>query len=287
MKARAPGKLVLAGAYAVLEGHPALVVAVDRFATADTDVCTMHASRELARAFGPGPYPSVDVHEFYADGAHFEAQATGQTLGQKLGQKLGLGSSAASVVAALAASFDLSEAALFERAYAAHGTNGSGIDVAASVYGGVLEYVRGGKVRKLSQQSAISVWFSGTSVRTDEMVSAVQGLKARDLARYESCIIQIASNSRAVLEAWGSPSAWRAFAAYGDSLDALGLAAACACAEHAAFVPSGAGGGDVGVYVGGPPSETFRAKALTLGFSEVPLSLSHRGVHRLEQGNAS
>ena len=35
MRARAPGKLVLSGAYAVLEGAPALVAAVDRYAVAD------------------------------------------------------------------------------------------------------------------------------------------------------------------------------------------------------------------------------------------------------------
>ena len=32
MKARAPGKIVLTGAYAVLAGAPALVIAVDRHA---------------------------------------------------------------------------------------------------------------------------------------------------------------------------------------------------------------------------------------------------------------
>ena len=35
MRARAPGKLVLSGAYSVLEGAPALVAAVDRYALAD------------------------------------------------------------------------------------------------------------------------------------------------------------------------------------------------------------------------------------------------------------
>ena len=37
MRARAPGKLVLSGAYAVLEGAPALVAAVDRYALADSE----------------------------------------------------------------------------------------------------------------------------------------------------------------------------------------------------------------------------------------------------------
>ncbi len=37
MKARAPGKIVLSGAYSVLEGAVALVAAVDRYAWADTE----------------------------------------------------------------------------------------------------------------------------------------------------------------------------------------------------------------------------------------------------------
>ena len=36
MIAKAPGKLVVSGAYSVLEGAPAIVVAVDRYAVADT-----------------------------------------------------------------------------------------------------------------------------------------------------------------------------------------------------------------------------------------------------------
>jgi len=66
----APGKLVLTGAYAVLEGAPAIVAAVDRYAVVDTQ--------------SPG---KVDVRSL-----HDEA-----------GQKLGLGSSAASLVASFGA----------------------------------------------------------------------------------------------------------------------------------------------------------------------------------------
>ncbi len=35
MIARAPGKIVISGAYAVREGAPAIVAAVDRYAVAD------------------------------------------------------------------------------------------------------------------------------------------------------------------------------------------------------------------------------------------------------------
>jgi phosphomevalonate kinase len=142
VKVFAPGKLLLTGSYAVLEGAPAIVCAVDRYAVARTAGVDAEAvqgtpvSPEIAAAMdGGGDAPDVDVSSLFSNG-----------------KKLGLGSSAAAVVAALghvaaARGLDLGEApvrrTIFDRARAAHGTvqsGGSGVDVAASVYGGVLSY---------------------------------------------------------------------------------------------------------------------------------------------------
>ena len=83
MIARAPGKVVLSGAYAVLEGAPAIVAAVDRYVVAD-------ASREATRVT-----PEVE-HALARRGAAaapwFDASALRD---ETLGKKLGLGSSAA------------------------------------------------------------------------------------------------------------------------------------------------------------------------------------------------
>ena len=120
MRVIAPGKLVLTGAYAVLEGAPAIVAAVDRYAVADTAVARRRSTSG----------PSTTTR----------------------GQKLGLGSSAASLVAslgarALARGDDPRHAAvrseIFRAARDAHQRQqggGSGVDVAASVHGGVLRY---------------------------------------------------------------------------------------------------------------------------------------------------
>ena len=78
MIARAPGKLVLSGAYVVLDGAPAIVAAVDRYAVADTSRAPDFVSDELRAAFGSEQPPHVDVSALRADG-----------------RKLGLGSSAA------------------------------------------------------------------------------------------------------------------------------------------------------------------------------------------------
>ena len=59
MKARAPGKLVLSGAYAVLEGAPAIVAAVDRYAMADTEQAAAFVGAELQAAIGNSDWDRV------------------------------------------------------------------------------------------------------------------------------------------------------------------------------------------------------------------------------------
>jgi mevalonate kinase len=86
MKAKAPGKVVLSGAYAVLEGSPCIVTAVDRYVTADATRPAQHIAAEVREAMAP-PFPHIDASELRAEG-----------------RKLGLGSSAAIVVASLATS---------------------------------------------------------------------------------------------------------------------------------------------------------------------------------------
>ena len=86
MRARAPGKVVISGAYAVLEGAPAIVASVDRYALADTALSSNFVTEEVREALGDGPAPWIDASAL-----------------REGGRKLGLGSSAAILVASLAA----------------------------------------------------------------------------------------------------------------------------------------------------------------------------------------
>ena len=93
---------------------------------------------------------------------------------------------------------------------------------------------------------------------------------------------------RAFLEA--ARSTERALSALGRDADApivLPRARALVLAaeeEGAAFLPSGAGGGDVFVRFGlTPPSSRFHATASTAGFERLELSLDRLGV-RMEHG---
>ncbi|HET9957635.1 MAG TPA: hypothetical protein VFQ61_24225, partial [Polyangiaceae bacterium] len=86
MKARAPGKLVLSGAYAVLEGAPAIVAAADRYVVADSSRPAGFITPEVRAALPSGPWPAFDASPL-----------------REGDRKLGLGSSAAILVASLAA----------------------------------------------------------------------------------------------------------------------------------------------------------------------------------------
>lgn len=173
IRARAPGKVVLWGEYAVLAGAPALVQAVNRYAT-----CTLEsggpawrcmaqghpaapASVDAVRLTDPRPAPADAVWDVLwravqaAGGnslppggeAHLDTRAF-----HWQGRKLGIGSSAAISVATYAAVCRLqSRPADLDGALRVHraGTGGpatlvagSGIDVAAAWHGGLLRYRR-------------------------------------------------------------------------------------------------------------------------------------------------
>ncbi|MBI2892551.1 MAG: hypothetical protein HYY06_03300 [Deltaproteobacteria bacterium] len=138
MRFRAPAKVFLSGEYAVLEGATAVVAAVSRHAVADTRAGARSDRPEVvavARSLSADA-PSVDVSALCRDG-----------------RKLGLGSSSAALVAAAGAllaerGVDLGSRAerdarlreLVELHRATQGGSGSGGDVAAALYGGVISY---------------------------------------------------------------------------------------------------------------------------------------------------
>jgi phosphomevalonate kinase len=273
----APGKLVLTGAYAVLDGAPAIVVAVDRYAAADIRSPTQ-----------------VDVRALY----------------DEAGRKLGLGSSAAVVVATLAARamargedprYAAVRAEIFRAARGAHAREqkgGSGVDVAASVHGGVLRYVvqRGEAAIRavdLPSEVVLAAYWSGTSARTSDLRARVDALRARaaDSAMF-AALREAASDAAEAVDGGGARDFVERAAAFGRALDALGHAADApivppafaelarmAESEHGAFLPSGAGGGDVAIWLGtAPPSTAFASRADALALRPLVLSVDRGGV---------
>lgn len=260
----APGKAILCGEYAVLHGAPAISVAVDRFARAGFGaggVRSPFVVEALERAGAPEAEVTIDSAELY-DGE----------------RKLGFGSSAAVTVATVGLAWahtgrSLAERrALFEVADEAHaaaqGTRGSGIDVATSVWGGVIRFQRaGGQVAiepvSLPDEVHLTFVFTGKSASTAELIGRVKALAERAPAHHEAAIGRLVAQAHAFATAVTNGDAaqlLRAADAYFEAMAHLGEAcgAEIVTREHAELAalarrhggvakPSGAGGGDLGV----------------------------------------
>jgi phosphomevalonate kinase len=298
MIARAPGKVVLSGAYAVLEGAPALVAAVDRYVIADARRDASRVTHEVAEALarrGSGRAPWFDA----------------RALRDERDQKLGLGSSAAILVASLAALVlsddpSLDDAALASRIFlpaldahkAAQG-GGSGIDVAASAFGGILLYERsyesGARPRitpvELPASLFIEVWSSTEAASTAGMLVRVAAFKDAHPSDYAEHIQRLAAAATAARHATSSAAFVEACREQLLGLSELGVrsGAPIVTADVRAFdramtdreavvLPSGAGGGDVVLVVSCSPLGD-REAGKPFGFAPLELTLGARGVH--------
>jgi len=297
--ARAPGKLVLSGAYAVLEGAPAIVTAVDRYATADTsrpaDFVTPEVREALhARGEPESSAPFVDASALRSDDD----------------RKLGLGSSAALLVASLAAlelrnSPNLDDASLAKRvlrpALEAHRRaqgGGSGIDVVASVLGGTQRCVLvDGEPRptsfSLPDDLHVEVWASARSASTAEMLRRVRAFRERSPDEHRALFAALHEAAERAASATTAGDLIEALRAQATLLARLGRAASAAIVtddvetldslarrDGGVMLPSGAGGGDVVLFVGPVPSgDELASEAKREGYVRLSLRLGARGVH--------
>ena len=297
--ASAPGKLVLLGEYAVLEGAPALVLAVDRRASAmlapgnsnaweivsptlglqarlrlqDGDakwlddapaelawIATLLARFPQAQELPPCRI-ELDSDAFHVDHAGIRA-------------KLGLGSSAALTVALLGALHAIANAAppTLGEAIEAHRAiqhgQGSGIDVAASLSGGLSCFrLDGGAVQVTSMRLPDGLrWccvYSGRPASTRAMLATVAAWREREPIAFTQCTRELATISSRGIDAMAAHDAAAFLSSlheYADALARFGEAAGAdiASREHRAiaaiaadcgcvYKSCGAGGGDVGV----------------------------------------
>lgn len=316
MRVRAPGKLVLSGAYAVLEGAPALVAAVDRYATAESGRAPTHVSAEVAEAVRRG----LLAEPPWVDAAALRAPAGEGT------RKLGLGSSAAILVAALGTARlargeeeDQLGERLVEDALAVHRAaqgGGSGVDVAAACLGGVLRCQLDGGGAATGGEPCLPVapaarplttarhdlpagvhlqaYQCPVAAATAPMVAAVARLAADQPETYREVMRTLGGHAAAAVAASSPEALVAAIAGQVEGLAALGRLASIpivtaevaeldvlARREGACFCPSGAGGGDVAFWVGQQlPSRRFATAAQGRGMAVLPLGLGARGVHR-------
>lgn len=235
----APGKLVLVGEYAVLDGGPSVVVAIDRGVRCEVwpgagrlDIETPDGDDRFVR---PALASRVGRYRFSAWNP------------VDLPGKPGFGGSAAACVAAcIAAGRPPTDA--FAIHHATQGS-GSGVDVAAAIHGGMLRF-EAGAARPLVPAICPTIIYSGASARTGPRVEAYRRWASR------SAFVR---DSTALVDAFPS-SPVATLQAAGDRLEAMAAAAGLAyrtpaldriralAVEHGgAAKASGAGGGDCAV----------------------------------------
>jgi len=285
MLASAPGKLVLCGEYAVLDGAPAVCMAVDRRAT----VRVTDADGRWHRVSAPG-YASTEGR-FRADGKcidwlqgkdHYRvvdavwrsigpvdegplsiALDTTAFLDGASGKKIGIGSSAALTVALAAAlthSGDVLESALYAHRLLQRGA-GSGVDVACSVSGGLVEYrMQGAAVLSLGWPAGLAyrvIWTgvpASTRMKLDKLEKSGRRTSrcalfdaAEDMANAWRSAATVMGQFPAYIEVLRNFSVDHDLGIFDAGHDRLVTEAAAA---GLVYKPCGAGGGDVGILLG-------------------------------------
>ena len=317
----APGKAVVWGEYAVLEGAPALVMAVDRYATAHVQPSTdgwqlnaagfessahlspkalMHLQpaesegvagliRAVLAALGDPELPEgagiqTDTRPFHAG-----------TDGLGGGQKLGIGSSAAICTAACAAIAEFLDKKFDESLpLTAHqllqGKKGSGLDVAAACTGGVIRFQSGSHSEAVWPANLHFRYFwVGTAAKTTEHLARFGDWRASGDTRTLDALCQ------ACERLFDSPDL-SGLADYVDRLKAMDDTAglgifseahdrlrALANRVQVVYKPCGAGGGDIGIAISDDPSllDELIALADQDDFLTLDLEIAAHGVHRI------
>lgn len=324
--ASAPGKAVLSGEYAVLRGAPAISMAVDRRATVRLAITEDDFHRVSMPGLAAGSWRFAAAHagaiewldEPPRGGAGLVEQAwrscadlppaslsiaidTREFFDPQSGSKLGLGSSAASMTALVAALCQHNPRAgdagsLAARAHRAwQGGLGSGVDVATSVHGGVIEY------RKKDAESTVNrPWPDGLFYRfLWSGHPADTALKIRRLAKTASEAAgwtTLLAKARNVVSAWADADVAALLLSlrhYTDALRQFGVdhdlgifdaghdvLADLAATRDIVYKPCGAGGGDIGVVLAADDASAgdFCDHAEEIGYRRLPITLDLSGI---------
>ena len=201
IRASAPGSLMLLGEHAVLHGRRALVTSVNQRLTV---TLTPRTDRQLEIRSALGTHQTaldeLEPHPRFsfilAAAAATPVVSSGLTIEVRsdFSDQIGFGSSAAVTVATVGAlrrfdglSTDPRDVFLAARAIirSVQG-RGSGADVAASVYGGMVLYrAEPVELDPLDVQEPITAVYSGSKLPTPEVIRLVEEKRARDPARFE------------------------------------------------------------------------------------------------------
>lgn len=355
---RAPGKIIFLGEYAVLKGAPAIVAAMNRFATV-----RVTPSQQGFSLYSPLIHPgkltfSLDDKKqpqflslspevltkllFFSTTFEFAVRELSRrqlplhpaeieldTSDFYLGKddlKLGLGSSAALTVALLAALYEYAGISLrdeearlhlLQMALDAHRVAqkkiGSGVDIAASTFGGVLEFQR--MEETLTQPVYLEevelppnlyylfVW-SGTPASTSRLVKQVEEwetLHPKQAQELYRKMIDLCKTGCEAIKIGDTNQFLEIVDSYYHYLHELGKQSGAPIVspvhQHLAdlvkeaggfYKPSGAGEGDLGIAFTNSPetAENIKRHLTSAGFTVLPLEIEKDGVQcQIKEGH--
>jgi phosphomevalonate kinase len=335
----APGKLILTGEYAVLENAPALVAGIAVYAKAKIKKSDNSYSTFISANIGQNslkfefrsknvrfmnnkekqsfPYIRSLLNEFsflkFENLSPFCLEIDTKDFFTESGNKYGLGSSAAATVAAaLALSYfmeiDLDKKSLMQLVSRSHmkaqGEMGSGIDLAASVYGGVFCFKK--SQANVYPQSLkfphnlqwMPVW-TGKSASTSELVKKIDMFKHTNYNQYTRIINQMRITSEKACIEFAedrTDSFLHCITDYYHQMDELTQISGVPIIsdEHkklaqismslgAYYKPSGAGLGDFGLvfFNSNYTRQKFISALEDTPFRIVPLHLDYEGARQM------
>jgi phosphomevalonate kinase len=308
--ATAPGKLFVSGEWAVLQGAPAIVAAVDRTARVELaiepsggplTVESIAEGRTWSGDVAHGDLPSGDAGAVVA-----ALRATGAAGGRAVvdtraflvgERKLGLGRSAATIAAAVAARLGHDRAAGRARVLAAaldanarfQDGVGSGADIAAAVHGGVVDVRRDGaglavSPRVLPRGLHLVAGWTGEPAPTAPLVRRFAARPTPPVMRDLAAAAVAAAHAVAAGDVAGLCAAVdRAgdlLRRLGDEADlpivtpALARLIDAARRAGAAAKPSGAGAGDCGIALATSPAIAGAVRAAWRDAGILPLDVT-------------
>lgn len=301
IRVSAPANLMLMGEHAVLHNQLALALAVDRrvfveLVPLNERICRINSFLADYEA----PLDALRVHpqlSFVLAAIQSVASELPSglhlTIHSEISHQVGLGSSAAvtaAVVAALAKFIgsDCSQETLFDTAFSVvrkvQQGRGSGTDLAASIYGGMLAYrVSPRRVQKLEGSPKIVLHYVGYKMKTPDVIQYVDQLAKPHPELFEQIYRLMGEVTNTALDAiinrdWQDLG--RLMNQYAGLMDALGV-----CDLHLADLQyklravegvfgakiSGSGLGDSVITLGVDSTAD-------LGYQMIPLAISSRGL---------
>lgn len=312
IKATAPGSCMLLGEYAVLFNEPALVCAIDRYIT--VTLTPLHNSQVIINS-DLGHYQGDLHHLTIIPPLEFVLTAIQQSCVTKKGfilditadfsDQYGFGSSAAVTVATTAVLlhyhkkiFTPHELLLKARhvIQTVQG-NGSGADVAASVFGGLISYQKDPLfVEQIHFPQEIHLIYSGKKARTKDVIKSI--IKAYDFnPKLQELFKKYRKNHEIIVRAIQTGE-WdivgKQLALYQKVLSLLGANTAVlnhlisACKKIPSIIGakiSGAGFGDCIIVVGELAPNTFpqNNREKKLGIKQFDVKLSPVGVEIVDE----